>query len=211
MSAHGAATTEPGASQCNSRLGVRYDAAAAPHDSLRALGRSLRLAFTALLRALASEPSAEAVDRQLGEVRVLVTNVQHCLNSLRPQRAREDLLLLLRAQLQRKQRALAAVRAACADARGVLSRREDAGCAEPVEGDTPSGRAPRGWVRAASLASELEAARSRAGLETLAFPVPPAGPDEVEVNSARGPAHWWGSDVDDLCRVQRLLEAVPAE
>ncbi len=54
---------------------------------------------------------------RLVEVRALVVNVQHCLNSLRPRRANEDLILLMRAQLLRKQRAVAALTSACEEAR----------------------------------------------------------------------------------------------
>lgn len=123
----------------------RYDSETSPYASLRALHRELFAAYTTLLQSLSSaRHSPDAVQSQLTEVRVLIVNIQHCLNSLRAKRANEDLILILRSQLARKRAAILALDSACDDARTQLKLHQGEG---PADG--------AGAAAAASLASQV--------------------------------------------------------
>nr|XP_024376673.1 mediator of RNA polymerase II transcription subunit 7b-like [Physcomitrium patens] len=85
---------------------------------LRALNRELILQFLELIDALIERPSQSA--RCVEDITLILRNVHHLLNSLRPHQARATVIHMLEAQLIRRKEALAKIRRKRAEARAML-------------------------------------------------------------------------------------------
>lgn len=81
---------------------------------LRRLNRTLLSTFLELLRSMQETPTK--CGTKVGEIRALLLNVQHLLNSLRPFQAREELIAAVQAQVDGKRRLIEELRGACEEA-----------------------------------------------------------------------------------------------
>lgn len=85
---------------------------------LRALNRELILQFLELTDALIERPSQSA--RCVEDMTLILRNIHHLLNSLRPHQARATVIHMLETQLIRRKEALAEIRRKRAEARATL-------------------------------------------------------------------------------------------
>ena len=69
----------------------------------------------------------------VAEVKLLLLNLQHLLNSFRPHAARGELIAILQRQIELKEQLISEIDAACADAASAHQR------------DAPSNRRAGGW------------------------------------------------------------------
>ncbi|KAG0597220.1 hypothetical protein M758_UG321800 [Ceratodon purpureus] len=87
---------------------------------LRALNRELILQFLELTDALVERPSLSA--RCVEDMTLILRNIHHLLNSLRPHQARATVIHMLETQSIRRKEALADIRRKRAEARGMLQK-----------------------------------------------------------------------------------------
>ena len=80
-------------------------------SELRRLNRDTLSAYLALLHKMQEAPTAAGAE--FAQVRTLLLNVQHLLNSLRPFEAREELIAAVQAQVDGKRRLIEELRSAC--------------------------------------------------------------------------------------------------
>lgn len=71
-------------------------------SELRRLNRTLLSKFVTMLRTMQDAPTQSST--HVAEIRALIFNIQHLLNSLRPYQAREELIFELQAQVKAKQK-----------------------------------------------------------------------------------------------------------
>jgi len=88
-----------------------YDPTANPCAELRKLNRSLLRSFLQLLSVMVSSPNdAQA---KVADIRTLLLNMQHLINTFRPFEAREQLLSILQEQVDAKRRLISEIEEAC--------------------------------------------------------------------------------------------------
>jgi len=85
---------------------------------LRTLNRELLLQFLELTDALIERPSQSA--RCVEDMTLILRNIHHLLNSLRPHQARATVTHILEVQLQQRKQALAEIRRKRGEARALL-------------------------------------------------------------------------------------------
>lgn len=85
---------------------------------LKVLNRELLLQFLELTDALVERPSQSA--RQVEAMTLILRNIHHLLNSLRPHQARATLIHMLESQIQRRKEAVMEIRKKREEARALL-------------------------------------------------------------------------------------------
>ena len=84
-----------------------------PCGELRKLNRALLAAYTDLLQVCQDSPTE--CNSKVDEIRVLLLNLQHLINTFRPYQAREDIISALQEQIDSKRQLIADMRDACAE------------------------------------------------------------------------------------------------
>ena len=84
-------------------------------SEVRRLNKVLLASFVELLAIMQSAPTQCVA--KVGEIRNLMLNMQHLLNSLRAFQAREELIALVQAQVDAKQRLIDEIRESCEECR----------------------------------------------------------------------------------------------
>ena len=138
-------------------------------SELRRLNRDTLSAYLALLHKMQEAPTAAGAE--FAQVRTLLLNVQHLLNSLRPYQAREELIATMRAQLDAKQALIDELRSASAASATCAAAAENAPVAAAAEGSADADAANAMPVDGIDPAAPSEAQlRARQELEALVAP-----------------------------------------